>query len=252
MAILKDIFRPNPADNHPVADDKNYRGTFALLSILFIWPLITIIYGAAIKEDYVFVRQWEWTNLLWICLAIPFLLLQEKAGLPAWNGRGFPATRKWLVPAAIGLGFALLDVLVIKVIMHPQVYETLPPFLQPFPYSLFLYPSGALDIEIFYRLIPLTLVALASQCWFSWETGQKILWLAVVLTSLREPLEQWPSGPVWLVAYSLLSGFAMNLFQGFCLVRYGFLGALAVRIGHYLLWHIGLGIYVQFMEHAQV
>ena len=252
MAIYKDTFRPNPAGFHPAADNKRSPELIALLSVLFLWPCITILYGAAIKEDYGFIRQWEWTNLLWISLAIPFLLLQEKAGLPAWNGRGIPAKRKWLVPAAVGLGFAILDVLVIKLIMHPEAYETLPPFLQPFPYSLFLYPSGALDIEIYYRLIPLTLVALAGMRWFSWETGQKILWLAVVLTSLREPLEQWPSGPVWLVAYSLLSGFAMNLFQGFCLVRYGFLGALAVRIGHYLLWHIGLGIYVQFVEHARV
>jgi hypothetical protein len=252
MAMPHDISRPNPADYHPIADDKNYLGTIALLSILFIWPLITIIYGAAIKDDYVFVRQWEWINLLWISLAIPFLLLQEKAGLPAWNGTGIRATQKWLLPAAIGLGFAMLDVLVIKVIMHPQVYETLPPFLQPFPYSLFLYPSGALDIEIFYRLIPLTLVALAGKRWLNPDSRQKILWAALILTALREPLEQWPSGPAWLVLYSLLSGFAMNLVQGICMVRYGSLSALAVRLGHYLLWHIGLGIYVQFVEHARV
>jgi hypothetical protein len=252
MGLLNDISNPNPAGYPPLANDKRLPGAIPLLAVLFTWPLITILYGGIIKNDYAFIRQWEWTNLLWISLAIPFLLLQEKAGLPAWNGRGIPATRKWLVPAAIGLGFAVLDVLVIKVMMHPEPYETLPPFLQPFPYSVFLYPSGALDIEIFYRLLPLTLVALACAKWAPGSTGQKMLWAAVVLSSLREPLEQWPSGPGWFVVYSVISGFAMNLFQGICMVRYGFLSALAVRLGHYLLWHIGLGMYVQFVEHARV
>ena len=219
---------------------------------LLAWPAATIIYGKAIHDDYAFIRQWDWKQMLWIGIAVPFLLFQEKAGLPDWLGTGIPRKSKWLWPALAGLGFAVLDILVIKVIMHPEPYDTLPPFLQPFPYSIFLYPSGALDIEIFYRLIPMTIAAWIGARWCSPKVAAGILWTVLILTSLREPLEQWPSGPAWFITYSLLSGFAMNLLQGICMIRFGFLSALLVRIGHYLLWHIGLGIYVQFIEHARV
>jgi hypothetical protein len=217
---------------------------------LLAWPTVTIIYGAAIADDYTFIRQWSWVNLAWIALAIPFLLMQERAGLPHWSGRGIPARQKWLLPALAGMGFGLLDVLVIKGIMHPEPYDTLPPFLQPFPYSIFLYPSGALDIEIFYRLIPITIAAWIGRKWFSPMAAKRILWTVVVLSSLREPLEQWPEGAPWFIAYSLLSGFGMNLLQGIYLVRYGFSSSLALRLGHYLVWHILLGIFVQFVEKA--
>ena len=217
---------------------------------LLAWPTATILYGAAIKDDYAFIRQWHWVNLAWVALAVPFLLVQEAVGLPHWCGRGLPARNKWLMPVLAGIGFGLLDVLVIKVFMHPEPYDTLPPFLQPFPYSLFLYSSGALDIEIFYRLIPITIAAWIGKRWCSANLAKGLLWTVVILSSLREPLEQWPSGSPWFIVYSLLSGFAMNLLQGICFVRYGFMSALSVRLGHYLVWHILLGVYVQFVEKA--
>jgi hypothetical protein len=251
MSSLKHILQASRPTDVPSASSGVPPSPYPLL-ILLLWPIITILYGNAIHDQYAFIRQWTWSNLLWIALAFPFLLFQERVGLPSWHGKGIPVVKKWLIPAAIGLGFAILDVLVIKVIMHPEPYETLPPYLQPFPYSVFLYPSGALDIEIFYRLIPITLAAWAGKQWFSWKNGQKILWTVVILASFREPLEQLPGGPAWLIAYSFLSGLAMNLVQGICMVRYGFLSALAVRIGHYMLWHIGLGIYVQYVEHARL
>ncbi len=153
-----------------------------------------------------------------------------------------------LKPLFIGSVFGVLDVLVIKMMMHPEPYTELPPFLQPFPYSLFLYFSGALEVEVFYRLIPLTLIFLLGK----WAEGGKYFevfaWTAIVLTSFREPLEQFPSGPWWFVAYAFLSGFLMNFFQALCLKNAGFLASLSVRLGHYLFWHILLGAYVEFVE----
>jgi hypothetical protein len=235
---------------HPASPQSLRTAVSPHLLWLLAWPTATIIYGAAIADDYAFIRQWGWINLAWIALAIPFLLVQEKAGLPHWYGRGISARQKWLMPVLAGMGFGLLDVLVIKGIMHPEPYDTLPPFLQPFPYSIFLYPSGALDVEIFYRLIPITIAAWIGKKWFSPVVAKRILWTVVVLSALREPLEQWPEGAPWFMVYSLLTGFAMNLLQGICMVRYGFASSLALRLGHYLVWHIGLGVYVQFVEKA--
>ena len=95
--------------------------------------------------------------------------------------------------------------------MHPEPYKELPPFLQPFPYSIFLYFSGAFEIEVFYRLIPLTLLL---GKWLSeWEVFYYFLSIRIFLTSLREPLEQFQNGEISFICYSLLTGFLMNYLQ---------------------------------------
>jgi len=105
-----------------------------------------------------------------------------------------------------------------------------------------------LEIEIFYRLIPMTLMLLIRK----WIAGGKyfdfFLWTAVFLTSLREPLEQLPSGTIWFIGYSFISGFLMNYLQAIYYKNAGFLASLSIRLGHYLFWHILLGIYVQYVE----
>jgi hypothetical protein len=73
-------------------------------------------------------------------------------------------------------------------------------------------------------------------------------WTGAILTSLREPLEQLPNGETLFVVYSLLTGFLMNFLQAIYYKKSGFLASLAVRLGHYLFWHILLGIYVQYFE----
>jgi hypothetical protein len=178
------------------------------------------------------------------------LLVQRQAGLPSFvPGRAWFAQSGWRVLVA-GWIFGVLDVLAIKVIQHPQPYTELPPFLQPFPYSLLLYTSGALEIEVMYRLIPLTLIMLLAMRYAAPAWQQRIFWIAAVLTALREPLEQWPSGPAWFVVYAFITGFGMNLLQAACYRKHGFMASLLLRLGHYLVWHILLGVYVQFVELA--
>jgi hypothetical protein len=70
------------------------------------------------------------------------------------------------------------------------------------------------------------------------------------LTSIREPLEQLPDGEYWFVGYSLITGLLMNYYQAVYFKKAGFLASLTVRLGHYLFWHILLGIYVQYVELA--
>jgi hypothetical protein len=134
--------------------------------------------------------------------------------------------------------------------MHPEPYSELPPFLQPFPYSLFLYFSGAFDVEVFYRFIPITILLLIGIRFKEGKYYNQFFWAGAVLTALREPLEQLPSGSTAFILYSLLSGFGMNFLQAIYLKRSGFLASLSVRLGHYLIWHILLGIYVEFFELA--
>ena len=48
--------------------------------------------------------------------------------------------------------------------------------------------------------------------------------------------------------YAFLSGFLMNYIQASYYLKAGFLSSLTLRLGHYLFWHIILGIYVQYVE----
>ncbi len=229
-------------------EGKDIRNTVGTWSVFIAITAAGSIYGHAISDDYAFLRVWDYRNILLLLLAVPFLFLQGRAGIPAFREAGISNRQRWLLPLLYGSVFGILDVFVIKVLMHPEPYAELPPFLQPFPYSCFLFFSGALEIEVFYRLIPLTLILLLGK----WYAGGKYInaffWAGAVLTSLREPLEQFPRGEMLFVIYSLLTGFLMNFLQALQFRKSGFLASLAVRLGHYLFWHILLGVYVQYFE----
>jgi hypothetical protein len=181
-------------------------------------------------------------------LGIPFILLQGKAGIPEfWDAKITNKTRIWM-PGLIGIGFGILDLLIIKGILHPEPYTELPPFLQPFPYSILLYFSGAIEVEVFYRLIPIVLVLFIFSKIKEGNYQNQAFWVIAILTSLREPLEQMPPGDTWFIAYAIVSGFAMNFIQAIYFKKSGFFSSLSIRLGHYLIWHIALGIYVEAFE----
>jgi hypothetical protein len=227
---------------------KNSQQNIIIYVAFLLIAAIGIIYGNAIKNNFTFLRVWEYQNILILLLGIPFLFLQSKVNLPNFLEDNITNKQRFQRPLLIGALFGILDVIVIKGLLHPEPYTELPPFLQPFPYSIFLYFSGAFEIEVFYRLIPLTVILLLGK----WVAGGKyisiFLWTTIILTSLREPLEQLPNGELWFIAYSLFTGFLMNFFQALSFKNAGFLASLTVRLGHYLFWHILLGIYVQYLE----
>ncbi|MBL7857890.1 MAG: hypothetical protein JNM57_09385 [Cyclobacteriaceae bacterium] len=224
-----------------------HRNLFIYFSFLII-ALAGIFVGRSITNDYADLRIWEFSNLLFMLIGLPFLFLQTKAGLPDFITETVTYRNRVLYPAIGGLVFGLLDVIVWKIILHPQPYTELPPFLQPFPYSIFLYFSGAFEIEVFYRLIPLTIILVIGNWWKKGKYFQTFFWAGAAMTALREPLEQLPDGNAWLISYSLLTGFFMNLMQAVWYKKAGFIASLSLRLGHYVIWHIVLGMYVEIFE----
>lgn len=217
------------------------------LGFLFI-AFLGMIYGKEISVSYNSLRIWSVENLLWLGLGVPFLLLQNYAGIPNLFQASISNKIRFLQPILIGALFGILDIIVIKIVQHPEPYTEFPPFLQPFPYSIFLYFSGALEIEIFYRLIPITLFLIFGKKIEDGRYFNYFLWTAIITTSLREPLEQLSTGEYWFITYAFLSGFIMNYLQGIYYKNAGFIATLTLRLGHYLFWHIFLGIYVQYFE----
>jgi hypothetical protein len=228
--------------------NKNIKNNLITYFVFILVTIIGILYGNSIGNNFTFLRIWEYQNIFVLLLGISFLFLQTKANIPNFWEANISNKQRLLLPALFGSMFGILDVVVIKVIMHPGPYSELPPFLQPFPYSCFLYFSGAFEIEIFYRLIPLTIFLLVGRWYAEGKYFNAFFWTGAILTSLREPLEQLPNGETLFVVYSLLTGFLMNFLQAIYYKKSGFLASLAVRLGHYLFWHILLGIYVQYFE----
>ncbi|MBK9149710.1 MAG: hypothetical protein IPM26_01395 [Saprospiraceae bacterium] len=56
----------------------NLKSYLILLSVC----LLGIMYGRWIQEDYAFIRIWDFENLAWMLLGIPFLFIQKYAGIP--------------------------------------------------------------------------------------------------------------------------------------------------------------------------
>jgi hypothetical protein len=222
--------------------------TALLMAIILAIACIAVLYSQHIIQYYPTARQWHWVNVYWLLPAIPFLLLQRKAGLIGPFDSITDTSKRYGLPLFTGFIFGLLDLIVLKFLQHPEPYQSLPAFLQPFPYSIFLYSAGAFEVEIYYRLIPITAAMLLGRCLLNGKYAMQIFWAIAILTSLREPIEQLPSQNIWFIIYSFVSGFAMNFFQAYYYKEAGFAAAISTRLGHYLVWHILLGIFVQYVE----
>lgn len=227
---------------------KQIKYNLIIYAAFMLIAVVGIVYGNEIKSNFTFLRVWNYQNILILLLGIPFLFLQTKANLPNLWEDAISNKQRLLYPVLIGAIFGILDIIVVKLLLHPQPYSELPPFLQPFPYSVFLYLSGAFEIEVFYRLIPLTVFLLVGKWYANGKFMNAFFWAGAVLTSLREPLEQLPDEGTLFIFYSLLTGFLMNFLQAIFYKKSGFLASLTLRLGHYLCWHILLGMYVEYFE----
>ncbi|MBC6492747.1 hypothetical protein ACFSQD_17670 [Flavihumibacter stibioxidans] len=229
--------------------NKDFRNSLYCYLSLSLFFILAWWYGVVLEKKGFDVRQVEIDGVLLYIAGIFLIMLQQKIKIPDLLNRKIGADHRALYPFALGILFGLTDLLVFKIVLHPQPYDTLPPFLQPFPYSVLLYIQGAIYTEILYRLLPFTILLLVLEFFHpSGATRRVGFWIIAILTSLLEPVMQLPDGAIWLKAYSFLSGFAFNLLQAWFLRKAGFLAALNVRLGHYLVWHVLLGVYVEYFE----
>ena len=116
---------------------KEEKENLVIYSVLILIATIGLIYGNIIKSDFSFLRVWDYQKLLVLFLGIPFLYLQTKAKIPNFLEATISNKKRFYIPSIIGAILGILDILVVKVIQHPEPYTELPRFLQPFPYSLF-------------------------------------------------------------------------------------------------------------------
>jgi hypothetical protein len=152
------------------------------------------------------------------------------------------------VPALIGVGFGLITIANELVFHWIAIFQTKSPmatFNTPFPGSLLLYPGGAIIVEVIYRLLPIPLLLWLVSSVILRRRGQtQTFWVLAALTSLLEPATQdlsFLSYGIVPVAASFIPDFAFNFVQAVYFRRYGFLAAIVVRLGDYLVWHVIYG-----------
>lgn len=213
--------------------------------IFLVFATIGIIYGNSLS--YSNLRIWEFENILFLFIALPFIFLLPKAKLNQLYESSIPVKNQIYIPLIIGMAFGILDLLIIEYVLPHERHTVLPPYTQPFPYSIFLYFSGALEIEVFYRLIPISIILFLFTRIKNGAYINQAFVVAAILTSLREPLEQLPSGPNWFIVYSFITGVGMNYIQAYFFRVNSFVSSLTVRLGHYLIWHIINGIIIQYL-----
>ncbi|HCL04881.1 MAG TPA: hypothetical protein DHW64_02490 [Chitinophagaceae bacterium] len=217
-----------------------FYGVFLLIAV------IGIFYGNSISNQFENLRIWHFENIAFLLIGLPFIFLQERAGLPTIYNSEPSLSTKLFKPLLIGILFGVADLIVIELILNTTGHSSLPPYTQPFPYSLFLYSSGAFEIEVFYRLIPITLVLLIFSKIKNGAYQPQAFIAIAILTAIREPIEQFSAGAAWFVAYSLITGFGMNFLQAIYFRKYGWASSVYIRLGHYLIWHILNGVYIQY------
>lgn len=111
-----------------------------------------------------------------------------------------------------------------------------------FPASVFVYSSGAIFVEVVYRLFTIPLfLGLISIFVRGQSAREGVFWVLAFLTSLIEPLTNTAASqflaPLAL-GFVLIQSFGTNFLQAVFFRKYGFLAAILLRVAFYIPSHV--------------
>ena len=194
----------------------------------------------------------------WLALGVYTLLglaaiwCMHRTGFPAaWDAR-LPARRRLVLPALIGAGIGLVAVGIDLITGTMKLLEAKmgTAFNPAFPGSVLVSAAGAIKFEFLFLLLPVpVLLWLVSNVALRARGQAPSFWVLAVLSSALEPALQGTSvlamaegaiGPGVFAAY-VVESFSHNFASAVLFRRYGLLAAVLVRLGYYLIWHVGYG-----------
>jgi hypothetical protein len=199
-------------------------------SVLFSWPAIGV-FGA---------------------LGLIGIMLSHATGFPAaWDQR-VDARQRFLIPALAGVVLGCVQSALNPIFNWTGFFTQASgmAFNAPWPGSVLFYTSGAIEVEVLYRLIPVCLLLwLTSSLVLRGRAQMQIFWLLAVVSSLIEPSDQdlpdlGGGASLGQVGVGFAIDFALNFTQAVMFRRYGFLAAIIVRVAFYLVWHVAYGNFV--------
>ena len=234
----------------PVTSQKRLSGS------VIVW-LVLVAYLAIVKIlldaflPHAFADPGQAALFGWVPLGIFSLLgligvwLSEKTGFPdAWDDR-ISVRQRILLPLLIGIGFGVLQVAIDLLTGFSQQIAARHGLTQQytdFPSMLLIFTAAPIIVEVVYRLFLVPLVLwLVSNLLLKGRAQDPIFWVLAVLTSALEPLTQFPDLQILPVGLAVLLGveyFVVNMTQAAFFRKCGFLAAILVRLGFYLVWHL--------------
>jgi hypothetical protein len=170
------------------------------------------------------------------CVSIVVLAYFISQGWYIFNKTKFFAGLRYSIPLTTGMAF---------VIMVVDLMFPLPQDLnKPLPESLFFYPIMGYIVEVFFHLVPLSLLLLLFSHFFQKISEEKRIWAGIFIVSILEPILQLSFGfaneyPPIVVGYSNgLHVFLINFLQLTCFKRFDFFSMFTFRMIYYFFWHI--------------
>lgn len=144
-----------------------------------------------------------------------------------------------MYPILLGFSFALIEIMVGLAMDLPNIHVS-------FPFSLPVYVSGGIFLEILYNLIPIVfLIWFISHVFLKGKRQNEVFVVVAVLASLWEPVMQISGmyrmgmlpGMVFAAGLFIFI-FAGNLIPITLFRKYGFLATVIWRLTDYGLWHV--------------
>ena len=166
-----------------------------LILMAFLGVVELSISFAGVGPTTASTRVFAWPVLVGVGLAgLAGIWLSDRTGFPsAWDAR-VSSRQRLLHPIAIGVGFGLLQVSIEELTHWIEFVKHLTGaavFNAAFPGSLFIYPGGAIVVEVFYRLLPIPLLLwLISSLALRGRAQTRVFWSLALLTSLIDPVTQ--------------------------------------------------------------
>jgi len=226
-----------------MSDDaiRNRKTSLAIYSALVLWTAAVAVMSPSSPSSVL--REIAWPQVAVAALGFLGVMLLRKASLPdLWNAAG--PKRILALPFLVGAMFGCINVICMQWLMPVEHGAPMPPFLQPFPWSLAVFSAGAVVMEAMFCLIPLPLVT-AGLRRISRSTSANGPFLIagglVVSAQTFVLFQEVPSQVRILVLF--LAG--LSLVQVILFRRFGYLASLSTRLGHYAVWHIGFGLWFQ-------
>ena len=250
MELLVDY--PRLTDRPETSRQRFLNSTVVWLVLMAVWAvadLLITIYptrGRPIEPE-------GWLALaVYTVLGLAAIWTMHRTGFPAaWDVR-LPASRRLLLPTVLGAGIGLLAVGIELVTGTTKMLETKmgTAFNPAFPGSLLVVVAGAIKFEFLFLLLPVpVLLWLISNVALRGRGQVPTFWVLAALSSALEPALQGTSvlalaegaiGPGVFAAY-VVESFSHNFASAVLFRRYGLLAAILVRLGYYLIWHVGYG-----------
>lgn len=190
----------------------------------------------------------------WIAMGVMGLIgvwLSMRTGFPnAWDSK-ISNRQRLVIPIITGLLLGTLFLatdLVTGLSRLQQEKFDIPATDIAFPASIFVYSSGAIFLEVVFRLftIPL-LLGIAYLFIRGSKAREAAFWILAVLTSLIEPLTQSAGTqvlPPLALGFVLFQQFGTNMIQAAFFRKYGFVAAILVRVAFYIPFH-GIGAFLK-------